>query len=63
MSTEDFPLLMDVEQAGQLLNLSVRQMYELLPRGKVPGAKKIGAQWRINRDVLLGSFKDNPAPR
>jgi excisionase family DNA binding protein len=63
MSEKDLPFSMDVDLVAKVLNMSKRQVYELLPQGKIPGAAKIGAQWRINRDVLLTHLKGNPAPR
>jgi excisionase family DNA binding protein len=63
LRAEDLPFSLDVELVAQVLNLSPRQVYELLPKGKIPGAAKFGAQWRINRDILLASFAGNSASR
>lgn len=63
MAPNELPVSLTVEQAASLLNLKVRQVYELLPKGEIPGARKLGALWRINRDILLASFRDSSASR
>jgi excisionase family DNA binding protein len=63
LKTDDLPLSLDPKQTAKVLNCNLRHVYECLPRGEIPGARKIGGLWRINRDILLASFRDKPAPR
>lgn len=63
LSAEDLPFSLDPPLVAQVLELKLRQVYELLPKGQIPGAKKIGGQWRINRDILLEAFRGNRASR
>lgn len=57
------PFSLKPPTVAELLNLPLSQVYALLPRGDIPGARKIRGQWRINRDVLLTWLKGNPVPR
>jgi len=46
-------LLLRFEEARQLLRLSRNTVYSLAARGELPGARKVGKEWRFRRDLLL----------
>jgi len=46
-------LLLRFEEARQLLRLSRNTVYNLAARGELPGARKVGKEWRFRRDLLL----------
>ncbi len=43
-----------VGEAARLLRVSERTLYQLVRSGAVPGAGKVGGQWRLARRVLEG---------
>lgn len=50
------PELLTVPDAAQLLRVSVSNVYRLAERGELPGAVKVGGQWRIGRAQLLAGL-------
>ena len=48
--TETF---MTIEEVAELLRISSRSVYNMAQTGELPGAIKIGNQWRINRELLM----------
>lgn len=49
---EDYPALLDTEQAARILNVNVRTVTRMCATGKLK-AVKVMSLWRINRDALL----------
>lgn len=49
---KDQPLLLKVEQAAKLLNVSRSGLYVLLTSGEIPGVIRFGRSVRIRRDAL-----------
>ena len=47
------PNLITVREAAELLRLSERSVYDLCRQGRVPGAAKVGGQWRLDEGRLL----------
>ena len=47
------PDFITVKEASELLRVTDRTLYDLCRQGKVPGAAKIGGQWRLDREKLL----------
>lgn len=45
--------VLTVQQAGKVLQFSDAKMYRLLDKGVIPGARKIGGDWRISAPVLF----------
>jgi excisionase family DNA binding protein len=45
--------VMTLADASELLRLSKTALYRLAERGELPGAVKIGGQWRVSRAQLL----------
>ena len=41
-----------IDEVCALLKLGKRTVYDLCREGKLPGAAKIGNQWRVNRQQL-----------
>jgi excisionase family DNA binding protein len=48
--------LLTVPEACDLLRLSPRTLYALAQGRKIPGARRIGQQWRFSRAALLAAF-------
>ena len=47
------PVFVTVKEASELLRVTDRTLYDLCRQGKVPGAAKVGGQWRLDREKLL----------
>jgi excisionase family DNA binding protein len=47
------PDFITVKEASELLRVTDRTLYDLCRQGKVPGAAKVGGQWRLDRERLL----------
>ena len=52
---EPLPPTLNPKQAGELANVSARTMVRLCNAKKVK-AVKVGGQWRIGRDALIGQL-------
>ncbi len=61
-TARSFPARLTPAQLADLLCMKLRTIYDLLERGKIPGAAKFGQQWRIDRDTVLACFQGNSAP-
>ncbi len=48
---DEFPIILTLEQAAEMLQLSARTVQRLVSKGKMPG-RRIGGQWRFDRDQL-----------
>ena len=42
-----------IPEAARLLRVAERTVYTLARRGELPGAVKVGNQWRIDRQTLM----------
>ena len=51
MSDFQYPVILTLEQAAEMLQLSTRTVQRMVSRGKMPG-RRIGGQWRFDRDQL-----------
>jgi excisionase family DNA binding protein len=51
--TDQLPPVLTPAEAQELLRVSRNTLYELLRRGRVPGARRLGRSYRIHRDTLL----------
>ena len=47
------PSFADTEEVAFELGVSTRTITRLANEGKIPGAIKVGRQWRFNRNVLF----------
>jgi excisionase family DNA binding protein len=47
----DYPEILTMEQAADLLQVSVRTLQRMVKTGDVPG-RRVGRQWRFDRDQL-----------
>ena len=45
-----------VEETAELLKVSTRTIYDLARAGELPGAKKLGNQWRVHKPTLVASW-------
>ena len=47
----ELPEILTIEQAADLLQVSVRTLQRMVKKGQVPG-RQIGSQWRFDQDQL-----------
>jgi len=59
----DYPEILTLQQAADLLQISERTIQRMLKRGEIPGTQ-IGGQWRFDRDQLRALVRGewNPEP-
>jgi excisionase family DNA binding protein len=50
---EHAPSVLNVEELAALLRVNRKTVYDALARGEIPGARRIGATYRILRDAVL----------
>jgi excisionase family DNA binding protein len=50
---EPQPSVMNVEELAALLRVNRKTVYEALSRGEIPGARRLGASYRILRGAVL----------
>ena len=50
---DGLPQVMKVIEVARLLRLNSKTVYELVARGEIPGARRVGRTIRFSRDVLL----------
>lgn len=53
-----YPPIMTAEELADLLRLAPRSVYGALERGEIPGARRVGRSWRIDRDTVLRWLAD-----
>ena len=51
--TEPPPSVLTVDELAALLRVNRKTVYDALARGEIPGARRIGATYRILRDAVL----------
>jgi len=47
----EYPIILTLEQAAEMLQLSPRTVQRMVSKGKMPG-RRIGGQWRFDREQL-----------
>lgn len=52
IESPDFPEILNVEEAADLLRVSNQTVYNLIKQGRLTAAK-IGREWRFSRDAIL----------
>ena len=58
------PRFISIDEAADLLRLNRKTLYDMAGRRKLPGCRKFGNRYRIDRAVLLGSFRaEHPRSR
>ena len=57
-SDADLPEVITVAELADLLRMNRKTLYEALARGDIPGAKRIGREYRISRPVVLRWLHD-----
>ncbi|EFK95008.1 DNA binding domain, excisionase family protein [sediment metagenome] len=60
MTDLDETRIMTIEDVAGFLRLSLRTTYQMVTDGKIPG-RKIGKQWRFDRNRILEWFNDESA--
>jgi excisionase family DNA binding protein len=48
---DEFPEILTIEQAAEMLQVSTRTIQRLVKTGEIPG-RQVGTQWRFHRDQL-----------
>lgn len=51
------PEFLTIAEAAAWLRFNPKSFTELVGRGEVPGASKIGGVWRIHRPTVVASFQ------
>lgn len=51
------PEYLTIPEVCELLRLSERTVYTMCRAKKLPGAVKVGNQWRVDRNKLIASLK------
>ena len=46
------PATITVREAADLLGIGINKAYDLANTGQLPGAFKLGEQWKVSRSVL-----------
>ncbi|MBC8426910.1 helix-turn-helix domain-containing protein [bacterium] len=61
----DYPEILTLGQAAELLQVSERTIQRMVKRGEMPGTQ-IGGQWRFDRDqikaLVRGEWRPTPDP-
>ncbi|MBU0741450.1 helix-turn-helix domain-containing protein [bacterium] len=61
----DYPEILTLQQAAELLQVSERTIQRMVKRGKMPGSQ-IGGQWRFDREqvkaLVRGEWAPEPKP-
>ena len=61
----EFPEILTMEQAAEMLQVSVRTLQRMVKDGRMPG-RQVGSQWRFDRDQLRqwvrGEVEAEPQP-
>ena len=61
---DEYPIILTLEQAAEMLQLSARTVQRMVSKGKMPG-RRIGGQWRFDREQLCewvrGAEVEQPA--
>jgi excisionase family DNA binding protein len=47
----DYPEIMTIDQAAEMLQVSTRTVHRMVKQGKMPG-RQVGSQWRFEREQL-----------
>ena len=53
----EYPIILTLEQAAEMLQLSTRTVQRMVSKSKMPG-RRIGGQWRFDRDQLREWVRD-----
>jgi len=51
--TVEAPTLLRIEEVAAILRIGRTRVYELAQAGELPGAFKVGGQWRVRRREFL----------
>lgn len=58
----EYPEMMKVTEAAEFLRCSVRNVYDRLRRGTLPGAKT-GKEWRVSKSLLITMTREETERR
>jgi excisionase family DNA binding protein len=47
------PQYLTITETAHLLRLGERTVYEMLRKGRIPGAAKVGGKWRVAEQKLI----------
>lgn len=57
-SNEEWPELLTVADAAKYLRVHRSTVYRLLKDKSLPGAFRVGSDWRVRRDTLLDALRN-----
>ena len=64
--SSDYPEILTLQQAAEMLQISDRTIQRMVKRGEMPGVR-LGGQWRFERDQLKalvrGEWMPTPEPK
>jgi len=49
--TDDFPLVMTIEEASRYLRIPLSSLYKIAQDGKIP-CQKVGRHWRFRKETI-----------
>lgn len=59
MTTNDnLDLVWGAKEIGKIIGRNERMTFHLLTTGEIPGAKRVGGRWVIERTKLISFFMD-----
>jgi len=61
VAAADVPELLTIREAAELLRVSHQTVYQLVRSGRLP-AHRVGRQWRISQETLVGWLRESEAP-
>jgi excisionase family DNA binding protein len=56
------PRFLTITEAADLLRINRNTAYEWALKHRLPGAFRVGGQWRVCRERLLGYVRENSVP-
>lgn len=61
-SAGGIPRFLTIAEAAALLRINPKTAYGWALEHRLPGAFRVGAQWRVCRERLLGYVRENSVP-
>ena len=61
-SQSALPRFLTIAEAAGLLRINRNTAYDWALHRRLPGAFRVGGQWRVCRDRLLGYVRENSVP-
>ncbi len=62
IAAASLPPVLTVDELATLLRMNRKTAYEAIARNDIPGVQRIGRQFRISRDAVLGWLGGSTGP-